>query len=247
MAEESSNIHKTKCHYHPHRPATTICDRCQRPLCFDDNRLYQKQDSAFFVDNSISSIGESTFGMNRTLNYCILCNATALRNDINLISVLYYILPSFLGSLIVLYFFPLFAIIFIPFVVIFTAIYIKQVFKAVHAENEAILFKKSLRESPDASTYGFLTSRRGITTIDDSAQIDIFSTRTGTKGSKGSKGSKVSTSILTSSRPSRESIFHIVCFECGRRLELTDKFCPYCGDSTKKEIKKYKTTSGQNS
>ncbi len=240
MAENNTSL--GKCHYHPHRPATTICDRCRRPLCFDDNRLYQKQDSAFLIDNSISGLGESTFGMNRTLNYCILCNATALRNDIDLLQVLYYVLPSLLVSIIISYFFHLFLIIFIPFTIIFIVIYIKQVFKALRAENEAILFKKSLRESPDASTYGFLTSRRGITTIDNSAQIDIFSVRTGTKGSKGSKGSRGSKGLLVSSRPSKESIFHIVCFECGRGLELTDKFCPYCGDSTKKEIKKFKSS-----
>ena len=219
-----------KCHYHPHRPASTFCDRCRRPLCFDDNRLYRKQDSAILVDNSISGLGESTFGMNRTLNYCILCNATALRNDINLTSVLIPIVIS--------YFYSLFLIIFIPFTVIFTFIYIRQVFKALHAEQEAILFKKSLRESPDASTYGFLTSKRGITTIDDSAQIDIYSTR-GSKGSKGSRGSK-GTKGLLGSRPTKESIFHIVCFECGRGLDLTDKFCPHCGDSTKNVIQKYK-------
>ena len=232
----------SKCHYHPHRPATTRCDRCRRPLCFDDNRLYRKQDSSIFVDNSISGLGESTFGLNRTLNYCILCNATALRNDISLIRVSFYFLPYIVLAGLISYLYPLSLIIFAPFTILFIVIYIFQVIKARRAENEAMLFKKSLKESPDASTYGFLTSRRGITTIDDSAQIDIYSTRD-SKGSKGSKGSRGSKSLLNTSRPSKESIFHIVCFECGRGLDLTDKFCPHCGDSTKEEIKKYRIES----
>lgn len=234
---------KEKCHYHPHRPAATRCDRCRRPLCFDDNRLYRKQESKMFIDNSISGLGESTFGTG-TMNYCILCNATALRNDINPIRVLFILLPFLVFSAIISYFFPLALLIFVPFTFLVFVIYILQVIKARRAENEAILFKKSLRESPDASTYGFLTSRRGITTIDNSAEIDIYSTREtksskGSKGTKGSRGSKGSKTILNS-RPKKESIFHIVCFECGRGLELNDKFCPHCGDSTKDEIRKYK-------
>ena len=242
----ADNNLKEKCHYHPHRPANTYCDRCRRPLCFDDNRLYRKQESTMFVDNSISALGESSFGSGGTLNYCILCNATALRNDINLLRVLFYLLPFFILSFVIIYFFPLYAIIFVVFTIIFVVIYIKQVIKARQAENEAILFKKSLRESPDASTYGFLTSRRGITTIDNTAQIDIYSSRgsKGTKGTKGTKGSKGSKGIL-GSRPTKESIFHIVCFECGRGLDLNDKFCPHCGDSTRNEIKRYRIKEKQ--
>jgi hypothetical protein len=235
MVEE---VLSQKCHYHPHRPATTYCDRCRRPLCFDDNRLYRKQESTMVVDNSISGIGESTFGIIQTLNYCILCNANALRNDTNPIKVLIYLLPFIVFSIVISYVFPLALVIFIPFIVVFIIVYILQIKKSRQAEDEAILFKKSLRESPDASTYGFLTSRRGITTIDNSAHIDIYSQR-GSKGSKGSKGSRSNRGILNS-RPTKESIFHIVCFECGRGLELTAKFCPYCGDSTVDELKKFK-------
>ena len=31
----------------------------------------------------------------------------------------------------------------------------------------------------------------------------------------------------------------LYCFECGTKLELTDNFCPNCGDNTQDELKAY--------
>ena len=231
-------VDKQFCHYHPQRQAITICERCNRPICFDDKRLYRYQESSsFVVDNPISGIGENTLSSGETLDYCILCNASALRTDINPLKVLFYILPYIAFVIIISFVFPPSTIIFGVFTFVFLIIYIAQVIKARKAEDEAMLFKKSLKEGPYASTFGFLTSKRGITNIDNSAHISIYSSR-------GSKDRKSNSS--KSFRPDKQSIFHIVCYECGKPIELADKFCTNCGDSTADEIEDYKNKKPEN-
>lgn len=213
------------CHYHLQRKAITKCARCSRNICFDDKRLYRDQHSSFIGDNPISGIGENLSSYVKTLEYCILCNATALRNDINPIKIILYLIPFILFTIIVSVLYPPSTIVFSAFSIVFIIIYIFQVLKARKAENEAMLFKESLKIDEYSSTYGFLTSKGGISNIDDNAQIDIYSTRTSKVGTK---------------RPAKEQIFHMVCWQCGSGLELSDKFCRICGDSTKKELEKFK-------
>lgn len=201
-----------KCHYHPPREAVTVCARCSRNLCFDDKRLYRYQHSSSLG----VGIGELDItSVERTLDYCILCNATQLRNDINPLKIIYIFLPFLVFAFIIVYLFPPSALLFGSFIFVFIILWIFQVKKARAAENEAMIFKESLKTDEYSRTYGFLTSKRGLATIDDHAQIDIYSSRQKKVGTR---------------RPSKERIFHMVCWQCSTKLELTDKFCPKCGD-----------------
>ena len=70
------------CSYHPNIVAKFVCERCRRPICEVDKRVYRQ---IHYRDD------ESSFYTYH--DYCILCNATTLRNDIKLLPVLYGVLP----------------------------------------------------------------------------------------------------------------------------------------------------------
>ncbi|MFW9930987.1 MAG: hypothetical protein ACFFD1_16480 [Candidatus Thorarchaeota archaeon] len=217
------NLKYTPCTYHPNNAAVTICERCRRPICLEDKRIYRRAHTR--------GTGESSYTYYTQHDYCVLCNASQLSHDakwspLTLVCLIPFLLIFFL-AFIPLYgtfnqsgtFFSLFPTFFIGILVFILIIMMGSILskrnKAKEAELEAIRFRHSLdqRTSPmDYKRYNSTESKKFSSEPSyDSSQFSI----------------------------DRSEPFTMVCFECGNRLSLQDKFCSNCGDSTKEELEKY--------
>lgn len=217
------NLQRTACSYHPNKVAVDICERCRRPICLEDKRIYRRRHS--------SGSGSYRNSYYSSHDFCVLCNSSQLSSDakwspLNIVCLIPFIaifLVVFLPALGIFSsfgdfgFFGFFPFIFIGiFVLIFISIFVsvsKTKTLAQEAENEALGFRNSLN-SPEAPYTYQRYSNEGF---ESPKQSDIFS----------------------SSNTSYSPAFSLVCFECGSSITVEDKFCSNCGDSTKEEIEKH--------
>lgn len=208
----------TACHYHPDRVAVTVCERCRRPICLEDKRIYRKKHSR--------GAGDDVSYYYTQHDYCILCNASQLRSDakptgiliaIPIILFFFIILPS---PVMAIGFFNPFFLMFGGFVIIVALAaggsIISARAKAQNAENEAFQFKSSLYSGSDVS------SRPSFEYHKNTPVPELYEDKYYQQTVKDVKKTS--------------NMFSIVCFECGTQLSLNDKFCPNCGDSTHDEL-----------
>lgn len=215
------NSYYTTCDYHPNKMAVTTCERCRRPICLEDKRIYRKRHRR--------SHGKYSTTYYTSHEYCVLCNASQLRSDANPLGFLIFI--PFLVFFFIIFggaagaaggvgpFFTIFILFFLFIIVsaVFSTIRARE--KAEQAENEAMNFKATLYSTNDA------TSRPSFNYYKTSPVPDSYDNPYFQKSNKEIKKAP--------------DLFSIVCYECGANINLEDKFCQNCGDSTKEEIKDF--------
>ena len=214
-------LNYTACHYHPDRVAVTVYERCRRPICLEDKRIYRKKHSR--------GVGDNVSYYYTQHDYCILCNASQLRLDANPAGILiaipiilffFIMIPS---SFMDIGFFNPILLMFGGFIIIFALAaggsIISARTRAQNAENEAYQFKSSLYSSSDFS------SKPSFEYHKNSPVPESYEDKYYQQSFKDVKKSS--------------DVFSIVCFECGAQLSLNDKFCPNCGDSTHDELVNY--------
>lgn len=207
----------TNCHYHPSKMAITICERCRRPICLDDKRIYNKRHTKHY--------GKFTKTYYTQHDYCVLCNASQLRRDASslglviflpIIFIFFIIIISFGfksagGSIIIMGMLLLMAL-------IFSFSYINAQKKAKAAEIDAYNFKMTLQGNPsnyDTPSYYQNRSNTRQSSFDNTYMKH------------------------RRNQISKENLFDISCYECGARINIDDKYCQNCGDSTKEELESY--------
>ena len=212
----------TSCHYHPDKIAVTICERCRRPICLEDKRIYRKRHTRGSGDNA------SYYYTHH--EYCVLCNASQLRLDANPYGLLFFI-PFALIFFIIFggvasgfngagsIFIAFFGIFFVIILIISLGQTMSTRSKAQNAEQEALEFKSTLYSKSDSSSRPSFKydKKRSVPEIYD----DDFYERSPKEIKKS------------------DDLFSIVCFECGTHINLEDKYCQNCGDSTHDELINY--------
>ncbi len=137
------------CSYHPDKSAVIICERCKRPICNEDKRIYKKKFD--------SSNQEKTSNKLVDQYYCVICNGTKIKNDnnpykiipINIVILMFLIIdiikfPNTLKitSTAIVFFF---LFIFIQFFLVIIAVWITSSKKQnQEIEREVLEFKKSI-------------------------------------------------------------------------------------------------------
>ncbi|MHA2104669.1 MAG: hypothetical protein ACW981_14670 [Candidatus Hodarchaeales archaeon] len=217
------NLQHTPCSYHPNKVAVAVCERCRRPICLEDKRIYRRRHSS----------GSGNYRRSRYTSheFCVLCNTAKLSSDakwspLSLVCIFPFIL-IFVFAFIPLFtisdiggdfgffgIFPLFFIgIFVFMILIIFGTVSQTKKKSQQAEIEASTFRDSLNNPSSPYTFQRYTGDG----FDSPRQSDAFS---------------------SNSIPYSKS-FSLVCYECGSNITIDDKFCSNCGDSTKQEIEKH--------
>ena len=129
----------TACVYHPNVGAASICERCRRPICLNDQRMYRKSRSR--------GSGSRRRTWTETYMYCIACNADTLRSDASGSIVIGIIMMVLLGTI--------FLRVFGPFVFIFILLFGLSIFSARNKADAAEKEKQMLL----GSTNNFNTVR----------------------------------------------------------------------------------------
>ncbi len=200
------------CAYHPQNVANLICERCRRPICFSDRKVYTKWK------------GHGHHRIRETREYCVFCHAAVLQHDASLEVLFPQFLVYGLIGLFVSIFFPPMLLIMIG-IGIFSYLNAKQ--KANSAASEAALFYRSISSSTQIVSGSSTTRMISLQTRPAAASPTPIPT-TSTRPNE-----------LTSELDTSGNQFVLVCFECGEKLLLSDKFCPNCGDSTQEELQAY--------
>ena len=212
----------SSCHYHPDRPAVAMCERCRRPICSDDKRIFTVESSTrvsyyWGLLRSKTIIHEYSF--------CFICNATMLRKKAKASKSSLYFIPfivivllglfilgavdSFLwGALITL-------LCFIIWIYIIST-FINAQADALDAVLEVFRFNNSLLVPANSlSTSSFAPSG-------NNPDFDSQSPK--------------SHPYTFSSFEKANDLFTLQCYECGRNLSLQDKFCQNCCNSSHVEL-----------
>ncbi|MHA2365397.1 MAG: zinc ribbon domain-containing protein [Candidatus Hodarchaeales archaeon] len=204
------DIQRTPCSYHPQKAAIAICERCRRPICQEDRRIYRK--------SYTRSTRRHSHSFTTSYEYCILCNASQLETNIKWapIGLIFYLPFLIIFLFIGITTFPPFVIIilFAGGILIYNLIQQQEKYK--EARLEVATFRNNLNQiNTDISPLHY--SRQSHSKkIDDKTSFPLFS-----------KKSK------------KAELYALVCFECGTELELNEVFCPNCGDNTQDELKRY--------
>jgi len=184
---------ETTCYYHSDRIAVTVCERCKRPICQEDKRIYSESHYAL---NKVKSKNGRTLDFqgstyDETHEYCPLCYGTHKKTTV---------IGALIGG----------GILIIIILLIFgIALYDEQ--SIGYIPNHS-----SIPQQPDLIA-GFSTIIAVIALIIIILVILII----------------VGIVYIKKQKPNTK----IICFECGSVIDVTDQFCPNCGNITKDEIR----------
>ena len=212
----------TTCYYHPEKVADTVCDRCRRPICLDDRRIFAE-------DKSLNLFGYKRLNRSKSsskkFHLCILCNGTMLRlkskssHDslifLPIIGIFFFLTGIYLsgssnGFISIGIIGTISALLCIS---IFLYIYnIRSDFHKAKLDVLNLLSTAHIQSNPLSTSANFFDQKdHGINSNSASQNLknDISNSRT---------------------------IFTLGCYECGDELTLQDKFCQHCGNSTHEEL-----------
>ena len=239
----------TRCYYHPEKTAVTVCERCHRPICLEDKRVYRKTHYSNTGFNNDNYYGSNTYVT--THDYCPLCYASQKQTNVY---------TSIIGGII----FVVFIIIGLGFFASISNsfsssssnfnqnpsypqnVVISGVTHSVMQTNN----NGSMLSMPDFSGIfaffiiiavcaiigGIIYSKMQA----DSAVDEAMRFKRNLKTSQSSSSSRyVNLNTVKPLYQKKKEVGTINCFECGSPLSLDDQFCPSCGDSTKDEIQAY--------
>ena len=213
----------TACYYHPEKMAVSTCERCHRPICLEDKRMYHQ---THYVNNNY---GNSNFGSSSyetTREYCILCYAAQKQSNVT---------GSIIGGAI----FIIFLIFGISMFTSFT--------------NSFNSFGPSMGNSPFSNFMGLFmlfaifiiilivggiiySKLQSDQAVDEAMR---FRNSLNTDNIKSSSGVSNLTNSFKPLYQKKRAIGTLTCFECGGTLNFEDQFCPRCGNDTKDELRAY--------
>ena len=135
------------CSYHPNKLAIAICEKCHKYICQKDLKVISKLESNSFYGNSLSSLGVSSFGINKIKYFCLVCYSQELKRDINPIKIILIFLPFFIFFFVLLSKFQPYFFISVFFLLIFIFIYVWQVYKYLKIQLKVISLKYNLKSA----------------------------------------------------------------------------------------------------
>ncbi len=210
------------CAYHGNIPASVVCERCRKPICDSDVRMY------------IKTTKRGKYRRRELRRYCILCNAAVLQSDASLAqNIPPLVVLVIIAYIVAAYFHPIIALIII---VIAIFAYNDKKKKANRAAAEATRFQRMLPPHRLAATN---TRPLSMMQQSPSSTTRLPTSSTTMHSSRATTVSTMTTTPKIHSKSPSSKRFVIVCFECGEKLLLTDRFCPNCGDSTQEELQAY--------
>ncbi|MFW9930315.1 MAG: zinc ribbon domain-containing protein [Candidatus Thorarchaeota archaeon] len=234
-----SSLKFTPCAYHNDKAAVTTCERCHRPICLEDKRVYRR--THYQNDNTYVT----------THDYCILCFASQKKTDSNL---------HIVGAII----FIIFIIIGFGFFTSAMNNANSQISNNEPQFPDYVVFSGSTISvySSNQTTPNGLGNPGGLFVIflfiaiifviggviysktqSDQATDEALQFKRKMSNSDWSKPPKrIANSFKNNITPlqiKKKQISKINCFECGTELSPDDQYCPNCGDNTKDEMKKY--------
>ncbi len=212
----------TPCFYHPNKAAITVCERCRRPICIEDKRIFKEEESrsSYYFSGILRT--KTTI---KTFDFCILCNASMLKLKANSSKDSLKFLPIIgLFFLVVSFFlskspsnFIWIGIIGLLCVVVCLGI-IASVTTNFAEANKAKSDVLHLLSSSQIQTTTSINSHLSF-----ESQNNDFLERDSTQNT-----------LLIPEKD--DDIFSLTCYKCGYAITLQDKFCQNCGHSTHEEL-----------
>lgn len=206
----------TLCHYHPDKVAVTVCERCRRPICLTDKRIYEEKKSSWLY--TYYGFFKSRYSY-KTYDYCPVCYALKLNNISKSTdySIIWIPIIAFVFLFILIAVKDPFSQSLLGIVIIFVVGTILSLGIIASIFNARVDAKTASHEAID-----FLIQTNQNIQSGPHTQIN---TRTLTEH------------IIKSTKASwLDGKFNLNCYECGEHLKLEDKYCPICGDSTHDEL-----------
>lgn len=241
----------TRCYYHPDKIAITTCERCHKPICLEDKRVYRQ---THYYNNSVGNDSfHSRSSYVTTHDYCILCYASQKKSNVT---------ASIIGGIVF--------IIFVFFALGSFASFSNQASQSVSTvnqnQNTVIYFSgqpstvsiytganNTVSSIPNGSGMltgmiflmllliigGIIYSKlQADDAVDEAMRFKSSLNKHGGQTSS-RKVPLVNRSFYQSMQPlprKKSYISDINCFECGSKIDLSDKYCPNCGSDTNDEI-----------
>ncbi len=244
----------TKCYYHRDKIAIATCERCHRPICLEDKRVYHKthrysdsryettrvyctvcygsqkeQDSAYAVIGGIIAIVVIIFGL---LAFGSMASSMPTVNSNNYNNNMY--VPS-------------------EFTMSGTTYYCNNNGICTPSTSTTPVASSSASSNPVfiillitvfiILAIGAIIYVRSQTTehVKEATSLKRQSELINTK-----KLDSIGSNILYSVKPlsqKKKELARLQCYECGTELSSDDKYCPNCGDDTKQELADYNKES----
>ena len=210
----------TPCFYHPEKAAITVCERCRRPICLADKRIFKEEENKHSYFYFYYGLFNSRTIVKR-FDLCVLCNGTMLKLKANSSKDSLKFLP-FIGLLFLIAIFSLIEysnnLIWVVLTVILCIIVCLGIIAPVIIN---------------------LASERD-------AKIDVLTVLMNSH-IQPNKKTRVVPSIdfvkMKNNLTKSQDVFSLQCYECGSQLTLQDKFCQNCGNTTHEELMNfYKVT-----
>lgn len=214
----------TPCFYHPEKAAITVCERCRRPICLEDKRIFKDEETKHSYFYFYYGLFNSKTIVKR-FDLCVLCNGTMLKLKANSSKDSLKFLP-FIGLLFLIAIFALTRSTNNLIWVVLTVILLIIVSLGIIAP--VIINLASERDA-----------KIDVLTLLMNAHI-----QTGSTTRVGSAVNANNISLNSSSNPVKKinnltkslDAFSLQCYECGSQLTLQDKFSQNCGNTTHEEL-----------
>ena len=192
----------TPCYYHSDRVATTTCDKCQKPICLEDNRKFTNR----------NNYGQRI--------YCPTCFATP-DPTVSGVNVLKIILPLFV--IILIYMVGLFSIInspvdnnFLPNLFVLIAFFIIALFLYIYYVSRIV--SKPKRNTINSNTF----------TQHNKSDL-LLRTKEKEEYLKAKELEKIKLNKTREEMKQNKYQSELHCNRCGAKTTQEDIFCPDCG------------------
>lgn len=203
------------CAYHPNDAAITNCERCRRPICAMDKRILRRQQS--------SGTANSQSYYSVQYEYCPICYADEQVKQ----------MTNPVG-----YFVLIFGIGFIVFFIAVSTLIFSQA--GPNAPSFFILFQIPFYIIPGIMLVGIVRMLLNAPKRAQNARNEKESfLQSLSQQPEGVTSKQNAEYIAKRAQPHVWSTTEIHCFQCGSTIDLKDRFCAECGDSTDDERKAF--------
>lgn len=207
----------SRCSYHPEKVAVTTCRRCKRAICLEDKRMYQRTHYKVNVGGEIlvgnNPLYDNVKSYKTTNDYCILCYASQKKSKVS----------GTIAGLVII-------------IILMIFVFILSTFSLQGNFPDGISFNPG--SLPAA--YYLIAILIILLVIGEIIKEKLQANKAIDEAVAFKKSLNQNSNYDTSKFDASQKktfISQISCFECGSMLDVTDMFCPNCGNDTKDELR----------